>query len=126
MCGGFSAAKTSPHCPVLHQVVIRLSQGCLVGRMVGTTRCIRKDLRQSQAMDEELATTLVNIEAAMNSRPITKDIEDALRTAHFFLWRKTDSVTLWNRTTNCEKSHEGHQRTVVIRGADGSFLVHPI
>jgi hypothetical protein len=30
-----------------------------------------------------LATTLVNIEAALNSRPITQNTEDALTTAHF-------------------------------------------
>jgi hypothetical protein len=30
-----------------------------------------------------LATTLVNIEAALNSRPITQDTEDALTPAHF-------------------------------------------
>jgi hypothetical protein len=52
-------------------------------RMVGTTkRCIRRVLGQSQATDEQLATNLVNIEAALNSRPITQD-EDAVALAHF-------------------------------------------
>jgi hypothetical protein len=47
-------------------------------RMIGTTKsCTRKVLGRSQATDEELATTLVSIEAAMNSRPITQDTEDA-------------------------------------------------
>ena len=69
-------------------------------RMVGTTkRCLRKVLEQSQATDEELATTLVNIEAALNSRPITQDTEDAITPAHF-LWQKADSTTLRNRTAS--------------------------
>ena len=46
-------------------------------------RCLRKVLGLSQVTDEELATTLVNIEAALNSRPITQDTEDALTPAHF-------------------------------------------
>ena len=53
-------------------------------RMIGTTkRCLRKVLGRSQATDEELATTLVNIKAALNSMPITQDAEDALTPAHF-------------------------------------------
>jgi hypothetical protein len=37
----------------------------------------------SQATDEELSTTLVNIEAALNSRPVTQNTEDALTPAQF-------------------------------------------
>jgi len=40
-------------------------------------------VEQSQAAGEDLATTLVNIEAALNSRPITQDTPDALTPAHF-------------------------------------------
>jgi hypothetical protein len=43
--------------------------------MIATTkRCLRKVFGPSQATDEELATTLVSIEAALNSRLITQDI----------------------------------------------------
>jgi len=52
-------------------------------RFIGTTnRYLRKVLGQSQATDEELATTLVSIEAAFNSRSTTQD-EDALTPAQF-------------------------------------------
>jgi len=51
---------------------------------VGTTkRCLRKVLGRSQAMDENLTNTLVKISAALNSRPITQDTQDALTPAHF-------------------------------------------
>jgi len=51
--------------------------------MLGTTKtCLLKLLGLLQATDEELVTTLVNIEAALNSRPITQDTEDALTPAH--------------------------------------------
>jgi hypothetical protein len=46
-------------------------------------QCLQKVLGRSQVTDEELATTLVNIEATLNSRPITQDIEDVLTPAHF-------------------------------------------
>ena len=50
-------------------------------RMVGTTkRCLRKVLGHSQVTDD---TTLVDIEATLNSRPITQNTEDALTPAHF-------------------------------------------
>ena len=53
-------------------------------RKIGTTkRCLRKVLVRSQATEEELTTTLVSIEAALNSRTITQDTKDALTSAHF-------------------------------------------
>jgi hypothetical protein len=62
-------------------------------RMVGTTkRCLRKVLGRTQATDEELATTLVNIEAALNSRPVTQDTEDALTPAHFLCGERLTAV----------------------------------
>jgi hypothetical protein len=52
--------------------------------MVDTTKiCLRKVLGRSQVTDEDLATTIFNIEAALNSRAITQDTEDALTPAHF-------------------------------------------
>jgi hypothetical protein len=64
-------------------------------------------LGRLKSSDEELASTLVNIEAALNLRPITPNTEDALTPAHFLCARKLDSVTFWNRKANGEKSNEG-------------------
>jgi hypothetical protein len=69
-------------------------------RIVGTTkRCLRKVLGLSQATDEELATTRQH-----RSRPEfeahNSEHRGCINTSSFCLWRKTDSVTLWNRTTN--------------------------
>jgi len=62
-------------------------------RMIGTTKsCPRKVLGRSQATDEELATTLVSIEAALNSRLITQNIEDALTPAHFLCGAKLTTL----------------------------------
>jgi hypothetical protein len=73
-------------------------------------KCLRKVLGQSQATDEELATTLVSIEAALNSGPITQDTEDVLTPAHFLCGAK---LTALPSTT--EPQREGnlktHQRT---------------
>jgi len=80
--------------------------------MVGTTkRCLRKVLGRSQATDEELATAVVNIEAALNSRPITQDTEDALTPAHFLCGAKLTALP-----SGIEPQTEGnltktHQRT---------------
>jgi hypothetical protein len=54
-------------------------------RMVGTVkRCLRKILGQSRVTEEQLNTTLVCIEAVINSRPITQgDDAVALTPAHF-------------------------------------------
>ena len=55
--------------------------------MIGTTkRCLRKVLGRLQVSEEGLNTTLVAIEAAINSRPIVQ-AEDAgaLTPAHFLI-----------------------------------------
>jgi hypothetical protein len=82
-------------------------------RMIGTTkRCLRKVLGRSQATDEELATTLVSIEAALNSRPITQDIEDVLTPAHFLCGAKL--IMMMPSTTEPQKGGDlkkSHQRT---------------
>jgi len=58
----------------------------LVGRMVGTMKCyLRKVLRQSRLTEEQLNTTLVSIEAAVNSRPITQGEDSAALTPVHFL-----------------------------------------
>ena len=46
------------------------------------------------------------IEAALNSRSITQDDENALTPA-LSLRRTTDSFTLWDRTTGGKESHKG-------------------
>lgn len=55
--------------------------------MVGTTkRCLRKVLGQSRLTEEQLNTTLISVEAAVNSRPITQDEDsEALTPAHFLI-----------------------------------------
>lgn len=53
-------------------------------RMVGTTkRCLRKVLGKSHVDEESLGTILVEIEAAINSRPILQDGPDTLTPSHF-------------------------------------------
>jgi hypothetical protein len=53
-------------------------------RMVGSMkRCLRRVLGQSRLTEEQLNTTLVSIEAVVNSRPITQDDSTALTPAHF-------------------------------------------
>ena len=55
--------------------------------MVGTVkRGLRKVLGQSSLTEEQLNTTLISIEAAVNSRPITYSGDsDALTPAHFLI-----------------------------------------
>jgi hypothetical protein len=55
--------------------------------MVGTTkRCLRKVLGHSRLTEEQLNTTLVSTEAAINSRPIMQGNEStALKPAHFLI-----------------------------------------
>jgi hypothetical protein len=49
-------------------------------------RCLRKVLGKSQLTKEQLNTTLVNTEAAVNSRPITQGEDSAALTpAHFLI-----------------------------------------
>jgi hypothetical protein len=79
--------------------------------MVGTIkRCLRKVLGQSQATDEELATTLVNIEAALNSRPITQD-EDALTPAHFLCGKKLTALPSGTEPQTDGNLTKTHKRT---------------
>jgi len=78
--------------------------------MIGTTkRCLRKVLGQSQATDEELATILVSIEAALNSRPITQDTENALTPAPFLCGSKLTTLPCTRepqREGNLKKTHQ--------------------
>ena len=55
--------------------------------MIGTVkRCLRKVLGQSRLTEEQLNTTLISIEAAVNSRPITQgEVSTALTPAHFLI-----------------------------------------
>jgi hypothetical protein len=57
--------------------------------MTGTVkRCLRKILGRSRLTEEQLNTTLVSIEAAVNSRPITQGEDSAALTpAHFLIGR---------------------------------------
>ena len=58
----------------------------LVGRMVGIVkRCLRKVLGQSRLTEEQMNTTLISIEAAVNSRPITQGEDSAALTPARFL-----------------------------------------
>lgn len=63
-------------------------------RMVGTTkRCLRKILGQAKLTEEQLNTTLVSIEAAINSRPITQGEDSvALTPAHFLTGEKLTTI----------------------------------
>ena len=52
--------------------------------MVGTTkRCLRKILGKSRVEEKVLETILVEIEAAINSRPILQDGANVLTPSHF-------------------------------------------
>ena len=49
-------------------------------------RCLRKVLGQARLTEEQLNTTLISIEATVNSRPITQgDDSGALTPAHFLI-----------------------------------------
>jgi hypothetical protein len=71
-----------------------------------------KVLGRSQATDEELATTLVNIEAALNSRPITLDTEDGLTPAHLLCGERLTlpSGTKPQTERNLTKAHQRTQK----------------
>jgi hypothetical protein len=92
-------------------------------RMIGTTkRCLRKVLGRSQATGEELATTLVSIEAALNSRPITQDIEDALTPVHFLCGAKLTTLPSTiepQREGNLKKTYQRTKRMVTTFGDVG-------
>ena len=58
----------------------------LGGRMVGAMkRCLWQLLGQSRLTEERLNTTLISIEAAVNSRPITQGEDSAALTPVHFL-----------------------------------------
>jgi len=64
-------------------------------RMVGTTkRCLRKVLGRLQVSEEGLNTTLVAIEAAINSRPIgqAEDETGVLTPAHFLIGERLTTI----------------------------------
>jgi hypothetical protein len=62
---------------------------------------------------QNLATTLINIEAALNSRPITQDIEDALTPAHFLcgeIFKTLPSGTEPQTERNLTKTYQRTQK----------------
>ena len=64
-------------------------------RMVGSTkRCLRKILGRSQVDEEGLQTLLSGIEATLNSRPITEDLngDNVLTPAHFLVGNKLTTI----------------------------------
>jgi hypothetical protein len=81
-------------------------------RIVGATkRCLRKVMGRSQVTDEELVTTFVNIEAALNSRPITQDTEDALTPAHFLCSKRLTALPSGTEPQMEKNLTKAHQRT---------------
>jgi hypothetical protein len=81
-------------------------------RMVGTTKkCLRKALGKTLATDEELGTILINIEAVLNSRPITQDAEDVLTPAHFLCGAKLTALPFLKTPTCNECLKKTHRRT---------------
>ena len=81
-------------------------------RMIGTTKsCLRKVLGKTLATDEELNTTLINVEAVLNSRHITQDAEDALTPAHFLCGAKLTALPSTMMPTSNENLKRIHQRT---------------
>ena len=79
--------------------------------MVGTTKtCLRKVLGLSQT-SKEMATTLVNIEAALNSRPITQDDENELTPAHFLCGERLTALPSGIEPQVERKLTKAYQRT---------------
>lgn len=85
-------------------------------RMIGTTkRCLRKVLGRSSLDEEALQTVLVNIEAALNSRPITQHEESALTPAHFLVGDRLTTLPSGlepRRTTDLAKMYKLRQKLV--------------
>jgi hypothetical protein len=55
-----------------------------VGRLVGTVkRCLRKVLGKTKSTKKPFGTLLVELEAAINSRPIVQDDSEVLTPSHF-------------------------------------------
>lgn len=63
-------------------------------RMVGSVkRCLRKTLGKLQTDEEQTNTLLVSIEAALNSRPLTKaDDQNTLTPAHFLTGERLTTI----------------------------------
>ena len=82
--------------------------------MIGTTaRCLMKALGRSQATEEEFATTLVSIEAALNSSPITQDTEDTLTPVYFICGAKVTTLPFTTEPQmkgNLKKKHQTTKR----------------
>jgi hypothetical protein len=68
-------------------------------------------LGRSQATDEELTTTFVNIKAALNSRPITQDTEDALTPTNFLCGKKLKALPSVMKPQTDANLTKTHQRT---------------
>jgi hypothetical protein len=84
-------------------------------RMVGTTkRCLRNVLGKTLASEEELGTILINIEAVLNSRPITQEAEDALTPAHFLCGAKLTALPSPRQPACNESLKKTHQRTAKV------------
>ena len=77
-------------------------------RMVGTTkRCLRKVLGKSKLTEEQFTTTLVTIEAAINSRPISMaEDSTALTPAHFLIGQRLVTIPTGPEPTTRQNSHE--------------------
>jgi hypothetical protein len=58
-----------------------------------------------------LATTLINSEASLNSRPITQDAEDVLTPTHFVCGRKLTALLSGTKPQTDGNLVKAHQRT---------------
>lgn len=91
-------------------------------RMVGTTkRCLKRILGRAQVGEEELYTILVNIEATVNSRPITQneDSSEILTPSHFLTGGKLTSlpvIKVPETNQNLTKVYQQRQRLVEMFG----------
>jgi hypothetical protein len=64
-----------------------------VGRLVGTVkRCLRKLLGKGQIGEEALGTLLVEIEAAINSRPILQNDSEVLTPSHLLIGERSTTL----------------------------------
>ena len=99
--------------------------------MIGTTKiCLRKVLGKTLATDEELSTIHINVEAVLNSRPITQDAEDALTPAHLLCGAKLTALPSTMLPTGNENLKKTHQRTTKIandfwRRWEKEYLMEP-
>jgi len=85
--------------------------------MIGTVkRCLRKVLGHSRLTEERLNTTLISIEAAVNSRPITQGEDSAALTpAHFLIGEGLVTIPTGTQPTlrqNLTKELRLKQKTV--------------